>query len=71
MWDENIKSYDDGKGRAKLNDYDLARVEGRMDGPSGWERTGTIPFMALDLLTDNAMAGHVTRMYRHDAESFA
>ena len=40
---------DPGTGNGVLNDWDLSRVE---DGPTrtGAERTGTIPFMALDLL---------------------
>jgi hypothetical protein len=53
-----------------LNDYDLAHLYGS-PRPSGTERTGTMPFMALDLLTDAAWEGKVTRRYRHDCESFA
>ncbi|KAF8484070.1 hypothetical protein DFH94DRAFT_338639 [Russula ochroleuca] len=53
-----------------LNDYDLAHLHGRLR-PSGFERTGTMPFMALDLLTDEAMKGQIERLYRHDCESFA
>jgi hypothetical protein len=53
-----------------LNDYDLAHLDGR-SRPSGTERTGTMPFMALDLLTDEAWEGKITRLYRHDCESFA
>src|ERR1700733_166262 len=52
-----------------LNDFDLAHVRGN-ERPSGTERTGTMPFMALDLLTKNAWAGKVERLYRHDCESF-
>ncbi|KAG1754535.1 hypothetical protein EDB19DRAFT_1666907 [Suillus lakei] len=50
-----------------LNDYDLSSIE--PDGPSGKERTGTVPFMAIDLLTEDAISGKVTHLYRHDAES--
>ena len=53
-----------------LNDYDLAHLEGN-PRPSGTERTGTMPFMALDLLTKNTWDGMVERRYRHDCESFA
>ena len=53
-----------------LNDYDLAHLHGRLR-PSGFERTGTMPFMALDLLTEEAMEGRIERLYRHDCESFA
>jgi hypothetical protein len=50
-----------------LNDYDLSSTR---DTPTGKERTGTIPFMAMDLLTDEAIEGKVEHLYRHDAESF-
>jgi hypothetical protein len=53
-----------------LNDYDLAHLDGSAR-PSGTERTGTIPFMALDLLTHDAWNGNIIRQYRHDWESFA
>jgi hypothetical protein len=32
--------------------------------------TGTVPFMAIELLTQEAIEGKVKHMYRHDAESF-
>jgi hypothetical protein len=51
-----------------LNDYDLSSL--KRDGPSGLERTGTVPFMAVDLLTPEAIAGSVEHVYAHDAESF-
>jgi Fungal protein kinase len=48
-----------------LNDWDLATVVCDSTTPST-DRTGTIPFMALRLLT-----GHdVEHKYRHEAESF-
>ena len=50
-----------------LNDYDLSSMK---DCPTGRERTGTVPFMALDLLLDEAMEGKVEHLYQHDAESF-
>jgi hypothetical protein len=56
--------------RGVLNDYDLSHLDGQ-PRPSGTERTGTMPFMALDLLTDKAWDGKITRLYRHDCESFA
>ena len=50
-----------------LNDYDLASLR----NPSlGNERTGTIPFMALDLLGAKGQKGKVKHLYRHDLESF-
>jgi Fungal protein kinase len=63
--------YDKYNGdRGVLNDYDLAHMKGR-SRPSGIERTGTVPFMALDLLAEGATKGHIERLYRHDCESFA
>ncbi|KAH7891059.1 hypothetical protein F5I97DRAFT_1827023 [Phlebopus sp. FC_14] len=56
-----------GKIVGVLNDFDLASLG---DGVTGTERTGTVPFMALDLLTEKALRGEVTHLYEHDAESF-
>jgi serine/threonine protein kinase len=50
-----------------LNDFDLSSTR---DTPSGQERTGTVPFMALDLLTEEGIKGQVKHLYQHDAESF-
>jgi hypothetical protein len=66
---ENLM-YDKANSHGILNDYDLAHLNGRTR-PTGAERTGTMPFMALDLLTEKAWNGHVERLYRHDCESFA
>ncbi|KAG1796282.1 uncharacterized protein HD556DRAFT_292111 [Suillus plorans] len=52
-----------------LNDYDLSSLADD-PGPRGNERTGTVPFMALDLLTAKAQRGEVKHLYRHDLESF-
>jgi len=52
-----------------LNDYDLSS-SADAEGPQGNERTGTIPFMALDLLSDKGQRGEVQHLYRHDLESF-
>ena len=49
-----------------LNDFDLAPTE---KTTIGTERTGTILFMVLDLLEDNALEGHVNHAYKHNAES--
>ncbi|KAH9914946.1 uncharacterized protein B0H18DRAFT_886495 [Fomitopsis serialis] len=56
----------------RVRDFDLARVVvvGQPSIPQGSERTGTIPFMALDLLTDAYWKGHIERLYRHDLEAF-
>ncbi|KAF9245413.1 hypothetical protein BU15DRAFT_34896, partial [Melanogaster broomeanus] len=52
-----------------LNDYDLAPLTSS-ENPLGYERTGTIPFMAIDLLDANGQDGAVRHLYRHDMESF-
>lgn len=55
-----------GKWVAVLIDYDLSSIL-RDHGPRGNERTGTVPFMAINLLRPNA---RVTHLYQHNAESF-
>ncbi|KAI6011419.1 hypothetical protein EDC04DRAFT_2525241, partial [Pisolithus marmoratus] len=51
-----------------LNDFDLMSTD---DGPStGAECTGTVPFMALDLLTEGGLYGQLKHSYEYDAESF-
>ncbi|KAG5634348.1 hypothetical protein H0H81_002287 [Sphagnurus paluster] len=52
-----------------LNDFDLAVYRTLYAQPGG-ERTGTVPYMALDLLNDAYFSGQVQRRYRHDLESF-
>ncbi|KAG2341852.1 hypothetical protein BDR05DRAFT_1060717 [Suillus weaverae] len=59
----------DGKLMGVLNDYDLSSLAND-SGPRGNECTGTVPFMALDLLTAEAQRGEVKHLYRHDLESF-
>ncbi|KAG1876137.1 hypothetical protein C8R48DRAFT_570134, partial [Suillus tomentosus] len=48
-----------------LNDYDLSSLANAV-GPQGNGRTGTVPFMALDLLTKISQQGKVKHLYRHD-----
>jgi serine/threonine protein kinase len=57
----------DGRWIGVLNDFDLSSTQ---DTPLGQERTGTVPFMALDLLTKEAIEGQVKHTYQHDAEAF-
>ncbi|KAG2132297.1 uncharacterized protein EDB93DRAFT_1255273 [Suillus bovinus] len=62
-----------GRFISVLNDFDLSIKQILsliQDAPKGFERTGTVPFMALELLTPEAIAGEVEHVYRHDAESF-
>lgn len=54
-----------------LNDFDLAAImkPGKRNPEKiGWERTGSIGFMAMDLLKHSD--GEQKRWYRHDVESF-
>ncbi|KZS99785.1 uncharacterized protein LAESUDRAFT_688867, partial [Laetiporus sulphureus 93-53] len=63
--------YDPTTEKGVLNDFDLARI--RLDDrnqATGQERTGTIPFMPMDLLSDEYFRGEIVRLYRHDFESF-
>ncbi|KAG2132094.1 hypothetical protein DEU56DRAFT_448941 [Suillus clintonianus] len=57
----------DGRWIGVLNDFDLSSTQA---APSGQERTGTVPFMSLGLLTEKAIQGQVKHLYQHDAESF-
>jgi len=63
MWDDRRKV-------GVLNDFDLARFADQA-GASGHDNTGTLPFMALDLLSEEGLRGEIPRRYRHEAESFA
>ncbi|KAF8832112.1 hypothetical protein HHX47_DHR1001156 [Lentinula edodes] len=56
-----------GKVYGVLNDFDLSsRVRDMDKGPTSKQRTGTRPFMSLDLLNPVWGGGH---LYRHDLES--
>ena len=63
MWDDRRKV-------GILNDFDLAKLADQA-GATGQDNTGTLPFMALDLLSEEGLCGRIARRYRHDAESFA
>ncbi|KAG1905121.1 uncharacterized protein F5891DRAFT_976669 [Suillus fuscotomentosus] len=72
LWKEGVYHRDywkDGKRIGVLNDYDLSSLADE-PGPRGNERTGTVPFMALDLLIKDGQQGEVKHLYRHDLESF-
>ena len=56
-----------GKAEGVLNDYDLASWD-KFPTTNG-DRTGTVPFMALELLR-GGLEQRIPRLYRHDAESF-
>ncbi|KAJ4478065.1 protein kinase [Lentinula aciculospora] len=56
-----------GKVYGVLNDFDLSsRVQDLDNGPTFNHRTGTKPFMSIDLLNPKWKGGH---FYRHDLES--
>ncbi|EAU82571.2 other/FunK1 protein kinase [Coprinopsis cinerea okayama7 len=60
-----------GSVQAVLNDFDLAAIMtpgNTSPERKGFERTGTIPFMAVELL--GAADGDVGRIWCHDFESF-
>ncbi|KAJ3784987.1 hypothetical protein GGU10DRAFT_270293, partial [Lentinula aff. detonsa] len=57
----------DGRVYGVLNDFDLSSfVRDMVKGPSSDFRTGTRPFMSVDLLNPKWNGGH---LYRHDLES--
>jgi hypothetical protein len=62
------KDKDTGKVIGVLGDFDLSSLEDNK--VSNTERTGTVPFMALDLLSTKALAGNVVHDYCHEAEAY-
>ncbi|KAF8808814.1 hypothetical protein BYT27DRAFT_7095882 [Phlegmacium glaucopus] len=52
-----------------LTDFDLSILQWE-PRVIGTDRTGTIPFMATDLLTDAYWRGLIKRLYRHELEAF-
>lgn len=65
----NITYWTGDKGEiiGVLHDWDLATLVDARD--DGLEPIGTMPFMALDLLLPDSMAGSIERLYRHDLEA--
>ncbi|KIM42704.1 hypothetical protein M413DRAFT_444376 [Hebeloma cylindrosporum] len=69
----NLMSKEDNK-YGVLNDFDLSTIMKPGDqnpNRQGLERTGTLPFMALQLLGNKGFNGKVPRRYRHELECFA
>jgi len=57
--------------RGVLNDWDLSRIHTATGVEHcGGKGTGTIPFMAMDLLTPEYFGGSKAPLYRHDLEGF-
>ena len=56
-----------------LNDFDLSTIMqpgDRNPNRQGLERTGTLPFMAVELLHQKGFDGKIPRRYDHELESF-
>ena len=60
--------YLNGNPVGVVNDFDLATWVGH--STTNNDQTGTIPFMAIDLLNGGLEEG-IPRLYRHDLESFS
>ncbi len=56
----------DGKVCGVLNDFDHAIPVGDADSKASRQRTGTAPYMAIDILEESPSPVH---LYRHDLES--
>ncbi|KAL1738645.1 hypothetical protein HDZ31DRAFT_69780 [Schizophyllum fasciatum] len=52
-----------------LSDWDVAIDMSELQTHTGFEVTRTVPFMAIDLLSEEALSGQVKHLYRHDLES--
>jgi hypothetical protein len=57
------------KKKGVLCDFDLVTLR-TAPHKRGEQRTGTVPFMAIELLHKNYFDGKIQRIYRHDVESF-
>ncbi|KAJ3549786.1 hypothetical protein NMY22_g753 [Coprinellus aureogranulatus] len=68
--------WDSASRQAKICDFDLGpspdlpEVADEPGRRRGYSNTGTWTFMASELLTDNAMARKVKRVYRHEVEAY-
>jgi serine/threonine protein kinase len=65
-----FRAAEDGQFYGVLNDFDLARFVNKPEpSPSSKHRTGTKPFVAIDLLRDD-VTQPIQHLVRHDLESF-
>ncbi|KAK0478840.1 hypothetical protein IW261DRAFT_1399927 [Armillaria novae-zelandiae] len=64
MWRRTI----DGHVRGVLNDFDLSSLRSAT-GASSFQRTGTLPYMAYELLIKDENGHQLKHLYRHDVES--
>jgi len=66
--------YNEDNKNGVLNDFDLSTImkPGSLHpNRQGLERTGTLPFMAMELLHEKGFEGKIPRRYRYELESFA
>ena len=65
---------DPDNGNGILNDFDLAVIvephSGELNERRGADCPRTLPFIAIDLLSAGGYGGKLSRLYRHDLESF-
>jgi hypothetical protein len=61
--------YNENRTCGVLGDYDLS-ISQRKPRIPGTDRTGTVTFMAITLLTDKYWRGEIQRTYRHELEAF-
>ncbi|KAK0478806.1 hypothetical protein IW261DRAFT_188242 [Armillaria novae-zelandiae] len=64
MWRRTV----DGRIRGVLNDFDLSSLRSAT-GASSTQRTGTLPYMAYELLSSDENGQPPKHLYRHDVES--
>ncbi len=64
MWRRTI----DGHIRGVLNDFDLSSLRSATTA-SSTQRTGTLPYMAYQLLVNDKKGNSPKHLYRHDVES--
>ena len=61
--------YNDNLHCRVLCDYDISISRRHLRVP-GMDRTGTILFMAIELLTEEYWNGSIERLYQHELEAF-
>ncbi|KDR79227.1 hypothetical protein GALMADRAFT_25577, partial [Galerina marginata CBS 339.88] len=61
--------YDPDTQCGVLSDFDLSVLQWE-PRVTGTEKMGSVPFMALEILTEDYWEGKVQRCYHHELESF-
>jgi hypothetical protein len=62
LWKNGVHHRDDASASNLMHD--------KKDGVTRNEHTGTVPFMARQLLSEKGLAGGIKHVYMHDVESF-